>query len=462
MFQLKRKLICDKGGIVANHLRKLIEKMREENLDDLVIQSFTNSYYKILEGATGKIKESEIEPPSEDNLIDYEKISASNYPPINKLAVIKLNGGLGTSMGLKKAKTLLKIKGNDNFLDIIAKQILHLRKESRKKIPLLFMHSFNTQKDSLFYLRKYNDLALPKIPLDFLQNKFPKIKQNDLSAFENENDELTWNPPGHGEIYMAMEISGVLNILIKKGYKYAFISNSDNLGAVVDEKILSYFAKKKIPFMMEVCKRTAMDKKGGHLAQTKKGQLLLRETAQCPANEMSEFQDVQKYKFFNTNNLWVNLKALKHRLYEKHYHLPLSLILNSKEIDGEKIFQIETAMGSAINVFQNSKAIIVNRDRFIPVKTTNDLLAIWSDAYELKEDYTLKCLNAPHIKLNDKYYKHISDFEKHFKKGVPSLKKCNNLKIDGDVKFGKNVEIIGNVKIAKDMKLSNIVLKKDI
>jgi UTP--glucose-1-phosphate uridylyltransferase len=447
---------------MKSYLSEFVEIMKNEGLEDLVIQSFSNSYYKILEGATGTLSEAEIEPPAKEYLIDYNELKSATSSPLGKLAVIKLNGGLGTSMGLKKAKTLLKIKGENNFLDVIARQILHLRKESNKDIPLILMHSFNTQKDSLSYLEKYSNLALPHIPLDFVQNKFPKIKLSDLSPLKNENDNLNWNPPGHGEIYSALAISGVLDKLITQGFEFAFISNSDNLGAVIDEKILAHFAEEKLPFMMEVCKRTEMDKKGGHLAQTKKGQLMLRETAQCPDDEFELFQDINRYSYFNTNNLWVNLKALKQRLYETRYLLPLTMILNKKEVDGEKVYQVESAMGAAISVFKNSRAIIVNRDRFAPVKTTNDMLAILSDAYELTSDYKLELANeyskAPHIELNEEFYKDINDFEKRFAGGIPSLKKCKSLEITSDVYFGRNVEITGDVKITKDGKLENCTL----
>ncbi|MBT3756310.1 MAG: UTP--glucose-1-phosphate uridylyltransferase [Candidatus Cloacimonetes bacterium] len=450
---------------MKSYLNEFVQIMENEGLEDLVIQSFSNSYYKILEGSTGKLSKSEIEPPTQKNLIDYNDLKSPEKSDLEKLAIIKLNGGLGTSMGLKKAKTLLKIKGENNFLDVIAQQIIHLRKQSDKDIPLIFMHSFNTQKDSLSYLEKYKDLALPHIPLDFFQNKFPKIKLSDLSPLKNANDNLNWNPPGHGEIYTALAISGVLDKLISNGFEYAFISNSDNLGAVIDEKILAHFAEEKLPFMMEVCKRTEMDKKGGHLAQSKKGQLMLRETAQCPDDEVELFQDINRYSYFNTNNLWVNLKALKQRLYENRYLLPLTMILNIKDVDGEQVYQVESAMGAAISVFKNSRAIVVNRDRFAPVKKTNDMLAILSDAYELTPDFKLKLVNeyttVPHIELSEKYYKNINDFETRFKGGIPSLKKCKSLSISENVTFRNNVKIVGDVKITKERILEDVILEDE-
>ncbi|MCK4312454.1 MAG: UTP--glucose-1-phosphate uridylyltransferase, partial [Candidatus Cloacimonetes bacterium] len=89
---------------MKSYLPQFIKIMENAGLNDLVIHSFSNYYYKVLEGATGKLFEKEIEPPDENNIIDYNKLQESTSPPLEKLVVIKLNGGLGTSMGLKKAK----------------------------------------------------------------------------------------------------------------------------------------------------------------------------------------------------------------------------------------------------------------------------------------------------------------------------------------------------------------------
>ena len=75
-----------------------------------------------------------------------------------------------------------------------------------------------------------------------------------------------WCPPGHGDLYAALEGSGKLDALLAAGVKYMFVSNSDNLGATLDLKLLTYFAKSGKPFIMECCERTEADKKGGHLA----------------------------------------------------------------------------------------------------------------------------------------------------------------------------------------------------
>ena len=291
---------------MKGNLENFIDKMQKENLDDIVLKSFSYYFQKVQKGETGELSEDSIRPPQSVNITKYEDLKDKSNKYLKDLVVIKLNGGLGTSMGLKKAKSLLKVKEEKSFLDIIAQQIIRLREKSGTKIPLMLMDSFNTRKDSLELLSKYEDLKIDDLPLDFLQNKYPKIVRSDLSPLHKENDKLNWNPPGHGEIYTAMKISGTLEKLLNNGYKYAFISNSDNLGAIVDKQILNYFANLEIPFLMEVCKRTEMDKKGGHLAETKEGQLILREVAQCPEEDIEEFQNINKYKYFNTNNFWIN------------------------------------------------------------------------------------------------------------------------------------------------------------
>jgi UTP--glucose-1-phosphate uridylyltransferase len=288
-----------------------IDKMKKDGLNDIIIKTFINYYQKLVDGEKGKLSKSEIKKPSEEKIVDYNKLEKQANDHLHKLAIIKLNGGLGTSMGLKKAKSLLPVKGELTFLDIIAKQVLFLREKNKSQVPIIFMNSFNTQADTLSALAKYENIGKQVCPLDFIQNKFPKIRKDNFMPLENKDDTLNWNPPGHGDIYSCLAQEGIIDTLLKHGIEYVFVSNSDNLGALADLKILTYMIESQTPFMMEVCQRTEMDKKGGHLAETKDGRLILRESAQCPADEVEEFQDIELYNYFNTNNLWIELKALK-------------------------------------------------------------------------------------------------------------------------------------------------------
>ena len=433
------------------------ERMVRAELDQVVIETFRQHYYQLLAGGSGYISRSQIDPV--DEVPDMEKLkdySQAGQSAMGRAVVIKLNGGLGTGMGMEKAKSLLEVKGGLSFLDIIARQVLHFRNRFDCDLPLLLMNSFHTRSDSLAVLENYPALH-GEIPLDFLQHKVPKVDQKDVSPVDwKNNPELEWCPPGHGDLYNALVTSGVLDILLAKGFEYAFVSNADNLGAVIDIQILGYFSSRTIPFLMEVADRTEADKKGGHLARLKGGNLTLREVAQCPPEEEAEFQDITVYKYFNTNTLWINLPALKTLLKEKGNMIPLPLIINSKTVDprdksSPQVFQLETAMGSALSIFPDGQALRVPRSRFSPVKNCVDLLGLWSDAYILTEDSCIiqnpeRRLGTILIELDPRYYKRFDHMKKRFQ-GIPSLVNCEKLVIEGDVRIRPNVVMEGIVHI---------------
>jgi UTP--glucose-1-phosphate uridylyltransferase len=386
-----------------------------------------------------------------------DRFTEEGCQAVKETAIIKLNGGLGTSMGLSKAKSLIEVKDGLNFLDIIARQILSDREKYGINIPLVLMNSFKTDEDSKEFLDRYPDLA-SDIPLSFLQHKFPKVLREDLSPADWPREpDCEWNPPGHGDIYLALITSGILDKLLNKGYKYAFISNSDNLGAVMDEAILGHFASHDFPFMMEVAERTEADIKGGHLARLKAGGLILREIAQCPEEEIGEFRDMTVYRYLNTNNIWVNLLFLREHHKGAGNILKLPVIVNPKRIDprddsSPEVYQIETAMGSAISVFERATAVRVPRTRFVPVKKCQNLLALWSDCYVMTEDSRIiqnpgRRFGPINIDLDDGYYKTIDQLKEHFAHGIPSLIDCKSLRVEGDIHFGRRVVIKGDVSI---------------
>jgi len=433
------------------------QRMQDAGLPELFIETFAYYYHQLIAGQTGLISENEIEPVGlMVSMLDLpDHLREVGEQASRQSVLIKLNGGLGTSMGLQKAKSLLVVKNGYTFLDIIARQAVHAQ------VPLVLMDSFATEADSRQVLDGYDDL-IKDIPQTFVQHMEPKVRQSDyLPAEWPEDPSLTWCPPGHGDIYTALVTKGVLDELLEAGYKYAFVSNADNLGATIDFSLLGYFAENQLPFMMEVARRTDIDRKGGHLARRiKDGRLILRESAQCPEDESDLFQDISRYSYFNTNNLWINLEALNSVLEEQNYNLKLPMIRNSKTVNpvdrqSTPVYQLETAMGSAIVVFEGVEAVLVPRSRFAPVKKTSDLLIVRSDVYQLAEDYTLQMHpsrdgEAPMVELDPKYYQFIDEFDARFAHGVPSLVMCDSLFIEGDFCFGGEVTIRGDVQLTND------------
>ncbi len=445
----------------AQHER-FSEKMRSEGLPEIAIAAFSRALRFVAEGGATTIPEASIEPVDHlehlDGLGAYE---AAGRKAVKRSVVIKLNGGLGTSMGLSKAKSLLEIRDGLTFLDLIARQVLAQREAWGGELSLLLMNSFRTRDDSLEALGKYETLAR-ELPLDFVQHKVPRI-DIDAEAWQPvewpSDPDLEWCPPGHGDLYIALASSGMLDALRGRGIRYAFVSNADNLGAVLDPRILGYMAENHLPFLMEVAERTEADKKGGHLAR-RDGQLMLREVAQCPKEDVDAFQDVSRHRFFNTNNLWVDLDALASALDASPGGLPLPVISNQKRVSSvddtsPRCLQLETAMGSAIECFEGAQALVVPRVRFAPVKTTNDLLLLWSDAYEMTEDARMVPAQVTGgsdrvIDLDSRYFGKIDDLARRFPDGAPSLIKCRRFSVVGDHRFGRDISIEGDVQLVNE------------
>ena len=373
---------------------------------------------------------------------------------LGRLVIVKLNGGLGTSMGLSGPKSLLQVKPGASFLDVLARQVLALRERHSARLPLVLMNSVVTRDPSLKMLHRYENLGVPGLPPDFLQGREPKIGAGDFRPVHWPADpELEWCPPGHGDIYPALAESGTLGALLGAGLRYAFVSNSDNLGALADARIAAWLAAEQVPFALEAVRGTPADRKGGHLA-CYQDRLVLRETAQVPDGDVS-FTDVERWRWYNTNNIWIDLRALKDLQAADPAAPDLPLIVNRKTVDprdpdSTPVIQLESAMGAAIGSIPGARAVHVPRSRFAPVKTTNDLLVVRSDAYELTSDGEMRPSwdgQEPVVTLDEDYYKLLPDFERRFPAGPPSLRRCRRFEVEGDVTFGADVVAVGDVLV---------------
>jgi UTP--glucose-1-phosphate uridylyltransferase len=205
----------------SHGLAQATDLMSAAGVHPSAIAVFAHSYSVLASGETGIIPESELEPiESLPRLADLEFDEQAASDALGRTAVVKLNGGLGTSMGMDRAKSLVEVHGGRTFLDLIVEQVLGLRKEFGVQLPLLFMNSFRTQDDTLAALAKYPQLATEGLPADFLQNREPKLLADGLTPVRwPANPELEWCPPGHGDLYPALDASGVLDQLLDKGFQ---------------------------------------------------------------------------------------------------------------------------------------------------------------------------------------------------------------------------------------------------
>ncbi|CAN8269832.1 unnamed protein product [Cochlearia groenlandica] len=440
---------------------------------------FINLVSRYLSGEAQHIEWSKIQTPTDDIVVPYDNMSPVSQDVsetknlLEKLVVLKLNGGLGTTMGCTGPKSVIEIRDGLTFLDLIVIQIENLNNKYGCKVPLVLMNSFNTHDDTQKIVEKYTNSNVDIHT--FNQSKYPRVVADEFVPWPskgktdkdgwydfilshdsilllfinspNNNLSLPRYPPGHGDVFPSLMNSGQLDAFLSQGKEYVFVANSDNLGAVVDLKILKHLIQNKNEYCMEVTPKTLADVKGGTLISYE-GKVQLLEIAQVPDEHVNEFKSIEKFKIFNTNNLWVNLKAIK-KLVEADA-LKMEIIPNPKEVEGVKVLQLETAAGAAIRFFDNAIGVNVPRSRFLPVKATSDLLLVQSDLYTLVDGFVTRnkartSPSNPSIELGPEFKK-VSNFLGRFK-SIPSIVELDSLKVSGDVWFGSSVVLKGKVNV---------------
>ena len=309
-------------------------------------------------------------------------------------------------------------------------------------------------------------MAQDGIDADFMQSMIPKLDAESLGPVSwPDAPALEWCPPGHGDVYGALRRSGMLDSLLQQGFRYAMISNSDNLGARLEARVAAHMAANEIPFLMEVVQGTEADRKGGHVARRRSdGRLVLRETAQTPDSDRGVLSGLPSLALLQHQHAVGRPAVLADTLERAGGVLELPLIINRKTVDprdpdSTPVIQLESAMGAAIGSFPDAALLLVPRTRFAPVKTTDDLLVLRSDVYELGDDLDVepapgRADNLPYVELDKRFYRLIDAFEQRFPDGPPSLREAERLVVTGDVTFGAGVRVRGAVTLEADAPMS--------
>merc|ERR1712063_246820 len=417
------------------------------------MQEFRNMFSMFINHASKPIEWEKINRPPPGMILRHKDIQ-KELPPeqiqqlLNKLVVLKLNGGLGTSMGCTGPKSAIEVHSGFSFLDLTVRQIESLNARYGVDVPLVLMNSFNTDKETQKILNKYKN---SKVTIyTFNQHRFPRIYKDSLEpACTNYEGELgEWYPPGHGDVYQAFYNSSAFKTLQGEGKEYVFFSNIDNLGATVDADILAHMIDSKAEFIMEVTDKTRSDVKGGTLIDYE-GKAKLLEIAQVPRAHVEEFKSIKKFKIFNTNNMWVKLSAIQDKVESKVLQT-MDVIVNVKELRGKPVIQLERAAGAAIEYFRGSHGVNVPRSRFLPVKSTSDLMVVQSNIYTLSSGTLIMnprrpFTSIPLVKLGD-HFKEVSNYMSRFP-NIPDMLELDHLTVSGDVTFGSNVVVRGTVII---------------
>lgn len=449
--------VTDKSAleVVEQKLRAMNKVSSEPNgaMSDSELSGFLALYARYMTGRSKKaqIDWQLIEQPSENMLQRYDTLAAASPDDttslLSKLAVLKLNGGLGTSMGCKGPKSVIEVRGDTTFLDLIVQQIEHLNKSfPGAEVPLLLMNSFNTDTETAKIIQKYQQTAVTITT--FQQSRYARITKESLEPMPITHEGYQhgdWYPPGHGDFFQSIYDSGLVDTLLAAGKEYIFVSNVDNLGATVDLNILKNIVDRNVEYCMELTDKTRADIKGGTIISYD-GKVSLLEVAQVPSQHIEEFKSVTKFKVFNTNNIWVSLRAIKRVMQSGA--MKLDIIVNNKEVNGQKVIQLETAIGAAIAYFENACGVNVPRSRFLPVKSTSDLMLIQSNLYSLKSGSLVtnpsrQFASIPVIKLGTEFKK-VAQYLERFG-SIPDVLELDHLTVSGDVSFGANTSLKGTV-----------------
>jgi UTP--glucose-1-phosphate uridylyltransferase len=465
---------------LTNCISDSVEKAKFKDSMDVFNRLFTRF---LQQKAEGPIDWSRVRNLADEHLIKYQDLDGlmariSKEPRISfkemlqSLVVVKLNGGLGTTMGCVGPKSAIEVRDGMTFLDLTVRQIEWLNQVNDVDVPLILMNSFNTDSETKQIIKKYAHHRITI--LTFNQHKFPRIGKDSLLPIPTHpnDDQKYWYPPGHGDIFDSLHSSGLLDSLLNQGKTHLFVSNIDNLGATVDESILSYLHATQIEFLMEVTNKTKADIKGGTLIQylgtntdalSTESTIRLLEVAQVPSEHMKDFTSIKKFKVFNTNNVWLRLSALKRVIEAKS--LALEVIVNVKSMEDtgnnssgdssfhhpQKVIQLETAIGSAIRYFTHATGVVVPRSRFLPVKSCSDLFLVQSDLYSLEHGVLTISPKRPFgsiiplVKLGD-HFKKVQSYLARFS-GPPHILELDHLTVSGDVTFGSDVTLKGTVII---------------
>jgi len=440
---------------LVRFLNKMTDKLHDDQKTHFVneMKGFKQliARYKAMKGKQ-TIDWDKIRPPSDNTIVPHATLSEATAEQIaeltKKLCVLKLNGGLGTTMGCTGPKSVIEVHSELSFLDLTVAQIEDLNNRYNTDVPLILMNSFNTHEETLKVITKYKNIKA-KI-LTFNQSKFPRIEKDTLLPMSDDphSHKDNWYPPGHGDVYRALANSGLLEQLLKEGREYIFISNIDNLGATVDFNILRYMQESHTDFIMEVTDKTRSDIKGGTLIEYE-GKAKLFEIAQCPPQYVDEFKSIKKFKIFNTNNLWCSLKSID-KLVREDKMKDVDVIVNPKKALGKDVLQLETAAGAAIQFFENARGINVPRSRFLPVKSSYDLFVVQSNLYDLQNGYLIMNPKRPYptvplVNLGENFKK-VSDYMSRIK-SIPDILELDQLTVSGDVFIGAKVTLKGTVII---------------
>ena len=276
--------------------------------------------------------------------------------------MIKLNGGLGTSMGLDRAKSLLEVRDGLSFLDIIARQVLAAREEHDVTLPLVFMNSWRTRDDTAARARGLRPRGRATCRWTSCRTRSRSSAPTTSPRSSGRRTRTSSGArPGTATSTPPCAAAGCWTGSSRPASSGRSCRTPTTSARRPTPGSPSGSPSSGAPFAIEAVRRTPSDRKGGHFARrTSDERIVLRETAQTLDEDKEALADLSRHRYCSTNNLWFDLEAMRDELDRRDGVLGLAMIKNTKTVDpadadSPEVIQIETAMGAAIEVFDGSQ-----------------------------------------------------------------------------------------------------------
>ncbi|KAL6981551.1 UTP--glucose-1-phosphate uridylyltransferase [Sarracenia purpurea var. burkii] len=267
---------------------------------------------------------------------------------------------------------------------MIVEQIESLNSKHGCSVPLILMNTIRTHDGTLKVVEKYFNRSVDIQTL--CQSPSHLINKGQ----DNEDESYHFD---HRELSLSLKNSGTLDALMLQGKEYILVVKYDNLGAVIDSKILNHLIQNGTQFCTEVAPSTSPDFRGS-IFSSHEGKFQLSENAQ-----MSDKHSMEKFKLVDTGNLWMSLKAMKK-------------LVETDELENYPV--------SKSDLYTYAEGVLTrNSARKNPAN--------------------------PSIELGPEFEK-LGDFRSRFK-SIPSIIELDSLKVMGDVWFGTGITLKGKVTI---------------
>ena len=244
------------------HIVRLLEKLDEENKQELIEQIGHIDFHQMMELYENTKKEVEIKENKIEAIpyLDKSKLTNEQTSEFNKLgeeilkngqyAVVTMAGGQGTRLGHTGPKGTFKLDvyGKGKYLfEILIENLKEANNKYGATIPWYIMTSKENNAQTVEFLEKNNYFGYDKNYVTiFTQSELPLVNTEGKFLI-NKEFKIKEASDGNGGTYSSLRASGALADMKERGIKWVFIGSVDNaLLKMADVTLLGMAIEKNV------------------------------------------------------------------------------------------------------------------------------------------------------------------------------------------------------------------------